>query len=154
MGEAVGQAEIGRDLGAVIAAAEDPDLRPRRHLRGMAATARKGWPSGSPSPSQPSRSLNLVREVGRRLRWHRGFSAKAVRPSLPGARPRPRSIRPGAMASATLNCSATFSAAVVRQHDAGGADADAAGGGGDGGDQHLGRRAGMGLSLLWCSASQ
>ena len=31
-------------------------------------------------------------------------------PSEPGARPSPRSIRPGAMASRTLNCSATFSA--------------------------------------------
>ncbi|MEY3762794.1 MAG: hypothetical protein RL281_1399, partial [Pseudomonadota bacterium] len=34
-----------------------------------------------------------------------------VLPSLPGARPTPKSMRPGANASSTLNCSATFKAA-------------------------------------------
>jgi hypothetical protein len=34
----------------------------------------------------------------------------AVSRSDPGARPMPRSIRPGAIASSTRNCSATFSA--------------------------------------------
>ena len=54
-----------------------------------------------------------------------GMRGQAV--AMPGARPTPKSIRPGAMASSTRNCSATLSGGIVRQHDAGAAARECAG---------------------------
>ena len=51
-------------------------------------------------------------------------SACQVRWSVPGARPRPRSMRPGWSAARVPNCSANDERAVVGEHDAAGADAN------------------------------
>ena len=56
--------------------------------------------------------------------------------SLPGARPRPRSMRPGAIASRAANCSATTRGAWFGSITPPGADPDARRACGGGGDQH------------------
>ena len=70
-----------------------------------------------------------------------GFSARAVRMSPPGARPTPRSMRPGRERLQHAELLGHLQRAVVRQHHAGAADADARRARGDRGHQHLGRAA-------------
>ena len=104
IGERVRQAEMRGELRAVVGAAEDPDLgrmRPDR-MRGDA---------GMTADARPRLQVaHLDREFLGGACAAFGLSARAVRMSPPGARPTPRSIRPGASASRTRNCSATLSA--------------------------------------------
>ena len=68
-------------------------------------------------------------------------NARAVRPSVPGARPRPRSIRPGKQRLQHPEPLGHHQRRVVRQHDAARADPDRAGRGRDLADHDLGGRA-------------
>ena len=103
VGEGIGQAEVGRELRAVVGAAEDPDLRRVRSQR-MGGDAGVGA-----DEVQACRSRTCTGKSS--AAWLAfGFRARAVRMSPPGARPTPRSIRPGASASRTRNCSATLRA--------------------------------------------
>ena len=93
------------------------------------------------------RGGRAARRAARRSRRARPGGGRAgartcVIGSVPDARPRPRSIRPGYRPASRLKASATFSGRVVREHHAAAADADPARGRGDRPDQHLGRRAG------------
>ena len=75
-------------------------------------------------------------------RAERRRSAAAAARSVPGARPRPRSMRPGNNASSVPNCSATRQRRMVGQHDAAGADANARCARPDVREEHRRRRAG------------
>ena len=77
---------------------------------GIAITSRNGCFSTSfPPVSHAIRSRTAAGKCSAATAAF-GLSACAVNPSDPGARPSPRSILPGAIASSTRNCSATFSA--------------------------------------------
>jgi hypothetical protein len=101
--ERIRQPEVRGELRAVVGAAEDPDLRRMRseRMRGDAEVAAFCGPG--------LQIAHLLRK-GSAAACAFGLSARAVRMSPPGARPTPRSMRPGASASSTRNCSATFSA--------------------------------------------
>ena len=73
--------------------------------------------------------------------------------SVPGARPSPRSIRPGYSASSVPNCSAITSGAWFGQHDAARAEPDRRRVRADVGDQDARRRR-RDAGMLWCSAYQ
>ena len=103
-GERVGQPEHGGELGAVEARAEDPE----RHVRAGAGD-REDRLAGLRVAEQRLQLEHVLRErAPRRDRWR---SARRVTRSVPGARPSPRSIRPGWSASSVPNCSAITSGA-------------------------------------------
>ena len=80
-------------------------------MTGAATMPRYGCPSGKPSPRKASSWPTWLGNsaAGSLLMPRR--SACAVIGSVPGARPRARSIRPGYMASRVRNISATLSGA-------------------------------------------
>jgi hypothetical protein len=127
VGEGIGQAEVRRQLRAVVGAAQHPDLG-RALEAGIAAGGARGWATAPRCCWPRVQAIRSCTCSGKRRRVRRvGVQQRAVRMSLPGARPTPRSMRPGASASSTRNCSATLKARVVRQHHAGAADAGCAG---------------------------
>ena len=96
----------------------------------------KGWPAGKPSAyarssAYWSRKSSAVSASRLRRR------ARAVRWSVPGARPMPRSMRSGYSAAEDAERFGDLERRVVRQHDAAGADANRRGGRRDGRDHHL-----------------
>ena len=108
--ERVRQAEMRGEARAVVRAAEDPQFRPRGAGRMRAdAALTDGRPAGSRRTATRRRSCTCCGNSSAAFAC--GLSAYAVRRSVPGARPTPRSMRPGAIASSTRNCSATLSAA-------------------------------------------
>ncbi len=135
---------------------EEPEQPDRR---GGARTApRRGWSRTGPGmawiraygcPSGKLSSRNRVSPraaAGSRRHPRPGWSvrrrAAAVAPSVPGARPRPRSIRPGAMASSVPNCSAITSGAWLGSMTPPEPRPDAVGVGGEVGEDHRGRGGG------------
>ena len=104
----------------------------------------------------PGRGWRAPRESGcdrraargtRRRRWGsalppsgRVASARVVAWSLPGARPRPRSMRPGCRLVERAELFGDEQRRVVGQHDAAGAEADRRGVRGDVRDEHCRRR--------------
>ena len=78
---------------------------------GCAIKCRKGCPSNNFSfETQAIKSLTFPGNCSLSSLLL-GFNARAVLPSEPGALPRPKSILFGAIASNTLNCSATLNGA-------------------------------------------
>ena len=77
---------------------------------GAASTSRYGWSSGKSSARNAISIANSCGKSGTASGWV-PRSANAVRPSVPGARPNPRSMRPGWSASRVRNTSATFNGA-------------------------------------------
>ena len=105
-GERVGQPQMRRQLRAVCAGAEDPDRRlphPRR--------APPAAPGRVPSAGNSSSARPRPRETGRRRRSDCAASPAPRSGPMPGARPSPRSIRPGCSAASVPNCSAISSGA-------------------------------------------
>ena len=102
----------------------------------------RGGPRGA-SP-RSSRGARSSARGSRRRRASSGprRSAAAVSWSVPGARPMPRSMRPGCSASSIPNCSATVERRVVGQHHAAGAEADGRRDRREVREQHRRRRAG------------
>ena len=110
--EHVRQAERRRELRGVVARSEQPHLG-RTLAAGVACTSyvpplvnRTLAPSGETSERMSrmwsgNRSTSLVVPLCR--------SSCVITGSEPGARPMPRSMRPGASASSAANCSATTS---------------------------------------------
>ena len=70
---------------------------------------RAGWASviGSTPPASSSQALSRAKYCGK-ASDPAERRAPPVRPSVPRARPTPRSIRPGARASRAMKTSATF----------------------------------------------
>ena len=68
-----------------------------------------GWPSGHSPLKNPIRSVSCSGNSSGDSPSGDRRSAAAVAGSVPGARPMPRSIRPGCSASSMPNCSATTS---------------------------------------------
>ena len=141
-GEGIGQAEERGELGAIEAGAEDP----QRHIGagagdGVDVLAGLGRaPSSDCSSSTSSGKRSAAALTSRR-------SARAVTWSVPGARPRPRSMRPGWRLSSVPNCSAMTSgewlgsmmppAPTRMRRGAGGDVADDHRGGGAGDARHV-----------------
>ena len=78
--------------------------------RGIARMPWNSWSGGKSSARKPYRSSSWFGNSRRSMGMPLGASARAVRPSLPGARPIPRSMRPGCSVSSSRNASATLSA--------------------------------------------
>jgi hypothetical protein len=148
-GEGIGQAEVRGDLGAVVGAAEHPDL-------GCGVAFRVGLDGaevvalGQIAPRDPGHQVaHVVGELG--------WALVGERIQREGG----AAVRTGRAAEAQVDAAGSdriqhaellgdLEGRVVRQHHAGAADADGAGGSGDGGDQNLGRRAddgGVGVVL-------
>ena len=102
---------MGRDLCAVVGAAEDPHLRRGLALGMRARSCRERVLVAQRLAREPSYHVHDVgRElvgpaVGLRVQREGRAAIRARRPA------EARSMRPGAMASSTRNCSATFSGA-------------------------------------------
>ena len=77
---------------------------------GMARMPRNGCPWGNSPRKKPRRSLTCDGKCSMPRAPGPWASARAVRGSLPGARPMPRSMRPGWSVSSIRKFSATFSA--------------------------------------------
>ena len=77
---------------------------------GIARTPVKGWPGGSSSWRKLMRSASCWGNCSSPSAPGPCRSSRAVRWSLPGARPMPRSMRPGNSASSTRKFSATLRA--------------------------------------------
>ena len=77
---------------------------------GLAWISRAGWASviGSTPEASSSQADNRAKYCGKASEPD-DRSAPPVRWSVPRARPTPRSMRPGARASSSMNTSATFS---------------------------------------------
>jgi len=90
-------------------------LEPRIHSCGVptpagtAVTAAKGWSVGQSSARNASSSASCSGKSSTDIASRERRSAYAVSASVPGARPRPRSMRPGKSASRTRKASATRS---------------------------------------------
>ena len=146
-GIAVGQAEQGGDLGAVVGAAEDPHFRRGRALgigvhrrEGMAVDQRLVVHPGDEVAHVGGKMLGPL--VGRGVEREGGAPVRARRaaePEIDAAR------RQGVEHAEHLG---HFERRVVRQHDAGAADPDALGGGGDRGDHDLRRGADDGRMVV------
>ena len=97
--EGVRQAELGGQHRAELARSENPErhLRSRRR-HGLDALVRTG------RRQEGLQFQNVLREVVGRLGERR--KARSVSWSVPGARPRPRSMRPGNNRASVPNCSA------------------------------------------------
>ena len=137
-GERERHPERGSQLGAEEAGAEQPD----RHLR-----VRRRAPRGPPGPAATGREvrlqlLHVVAESSSASDRNRGASARAVVWSVPGARPRPRSMRPGIERFERAELLGDDERRVIRQHDAAGADANRRRAAGDVPDDDRCRRAG------------
>ncbi len=98
----------------IIAATWAPySLEPRIQIggrgtsAGAALTVAKGWSSGKPSPAYASSSASWEGKSSAPNASAERRSAAAVTPSVPGARPMPRSMRPGKRPSSTRKVSAT-----------------------------------------------
>src|SRR5580704_16917183 len=76
---------------------------------GTAVIRANGWPSGQRPVKNPSRSMSWSGKSSADSASGERRSAVAVAWSVPGARPMPRSMRPGCSASSMPNCSATTS---------------------------------------------
>ena len=76
---------------------------------GIAVICANGWFSGQRPVKKPSRSISCSGKSSADSPSGERRSAAAVTWSVPGARPMPRSIRPGWSASSMPNCSATTS---------------------------------------------
>src|SRR5580658_7048615 len=76
---------------------------------GTAVIRANGWPSGQRPVKKPSRSMSWSGKSSADSASGERRSAAAVAWSVPGARPMPRSMRPGWSASSMPNCSATTS---------------------------------------------
>ena len=76
---------------------------------GTAVICANGWFSGQRPVKKPSRSISWSGKSSADSASGERRSAAAVTWSVPGARPMPRSIRPGWSASSMPNCSATTS---------------------------------------------
>ncbi|MNM69319.1 hypothetical protein D3C81_809110 [compost metagenome] len=77
-------------------------------FRPAPGTARRRWPGRTSSKYACSSSTSCGKVSALSLaRWRR--SARAVAWSVPGARPRPRSMRPGYSEASVPNCSAITS---------------------------------------------
>ena len=117
VGEDVGQALLRRQPRRVVRGAQQPDRRAPRTRRASPAGRGCARARPSPTPPAPSSRATLSTYSGKRV------TASSVTPpapcrraqlvtgSVPGARPMPRSIRPGYAASSSANCSATTSGA-------------------------------------------
>ena len=110
MREGESGADRRRKLGAVAARAQQPD---RRQGTSLSAWRRrcKRMRSGKSRVSSSSSSWNRSRKSSSSATFWRRRSAYEVTGSVPGARPMPRSIRPGNSASSILKRSATISGA-------------------------------------------
>ena len=118
-----------------------------RHGLHGAGRARRARSSALQLDARPAGNASALPSRSRR-------SARAVAWSVPGARPRPRSMRPGNSDSSVPNCSAITQRRVVRQHDAAGADADASRCRRPR-DRSRTEVAALAMpGMLWCSASQ
>ena len=146
-GVAVGQAEQGGDLGAVVGAAEDPDLWRGIALResfyggeGMAIDEGFAMDPGDQIADIGGKVFGPL--VGCRIEGKGGAAvgARGAAQSHVDAAGRQRIEHAEDLGH--------FERRVVRQHDAGAADADAIGGGGDGRDHDLGRRADDGRMVV------
>ena len=105
---------------------------------GTAWTAWPGCDGRRAAPAAPARPAGSVSAASR----DRGAAPAVVRWSVPGARPSPRSMRPGIQRLQRAELLGDHQRRVVRQHDAAGADADRRGAAGDVADHDRGRRAG------------
>ena len=76
---------------------------------GTAVICANGWFSGHRPVKKPSRSMSWSGKSSADSPSGERRSAAAVAWSVPGARPMPRSMRPGWSASSMPNCSATTS---------------------------------------------
>ena len=122
------RAESGSTRGSRAAPRSPPPAPP-----GCAGRAR-------PAARKRLQLEHVLREHARPPRVARR-SARSVSWSVPGARPRPRSMRPGKSARQRAELLGDHVGRVVRQHDAAGADADRLRAGGDVGDHDRGRGA-------------
>ena len=134
-GERVRQTELGGDRRAGQRRSEHPD-RSHGASDGIGTIPANGCDAGnSPrSNANSSASWRLTSASSPRR------SAAAVTGSVPGARPSPRSIRPGWSASSVRNTSTTWSGAWLGTMIPPGAQADARRDRGGGGDEDLRRR--------------
>ena len=146
-GVAVGQAEQGGDLGAVVGAAEDPHFRRGRALRiglhggeGMAVDQRLVVHPGDQVAHVGGKMLGPL--VGRGIEREGGAPVRARRAA------QPEIDAAGRQRVEHAEHLGHFERRVVRQHDAGAADPDAPGGGGDRGDHDLRRRADDGRMVV------
>ncbi len=137
-GVAVGQAEQGGDLGAVVGAAEDPDLGCGVALRegfygreGMAIDQGSPWTQAMRSRTSGWKMLGPF--VGGGIEGKGGAAVGARRAA------KPHVDAAGRQRVEHAEHLGHFEGRIVRQHDAGAADADAIGRGGDGRDHDLGR---------------
>ena len=114
------QAELGGELRAESARAEQPDRDvqpgPGHRAHGLARLHRP-----EVAPAAPARRCGKFSASPARSRR----SARAVRWSVPGARPRPRSMRPRIQRLQRAELLGDHQRRVVRQHDAARPDADA-----------------------------
>ena len=78
--------------------------------RGIALMPWYSWSGGKSSARKPYRSRSWLGNSRRSMGTPLGASARAVRASLPGARPMPRSMRPGWSVSSSRKASATLRA--------------------------------------------
>ena len=109
VGERVRQTELGRPDRALRRGAEQPRLRALRPARQRARAARTDAPAGS-RPRGRRAARRAARGSRRAPCWRRSrCSANVVSGSVPGARPSPRSMRPGYRPLSMLNVSATLS---------------------------------------------
>ena len=130
------QAERGGKLRAVGARSEQPE----RDARSGPGTARTAWP-GCTGPSRACSSRTSCGKFSAAPARSRR-NARAVRWSVPGARPRPRSMRSAVERLQRAELLRDHQRRVIRQHDAARSDTDGPGAAGNIADHHGRRGAG------------